>query len=128
MCEHGVIALTRTDLVDAETLELAHLDVMEHTEGMRMHDWPIVAVSAVSGAGIAELRAVLSTALAEAGRPADRGRPRLWIDRSFLISGAGLVVTGTLVGGSIRQGDELAAVAGPESGQGQDSPTPRNSD
>jgi selenocysteine-specific elongation factor len=101
----GVIVLTRADLVDEETIELAALEILEEVEGTAMADWPVVAVSSVTGDGIDELRAHLADQIG-----ADReinGPVRMWIDRSFSIRGAGLVVTGSLTQGSIRIGDEV---------------------
>ena len=105
---HGVIALTRADLVDADTLELAELEIDERIEGTTLAGWPVVPVSAITGLGLDDIRRALVAALAGAGQPADAGRPRLWVDRSFLIAGAGVVVTGTLTGGSVTRGDTLA--------------------
>ncbi|MDJ0952039.1 MAG: selenocysteine-specific translation elongation factor [Acidimicrobiia bacterium] len=103
----GVIALTRIDLVDADAADLAELEVMEQVEGTALADWPIVRISPATGEGMARLEGALVTQLRAAGAPIDSGRPRLWIDRSFHIAGAGLVVTGTLSGGSLGAGDEL---------------------
>ncbi len=104
---HGVIALTRTDLVDDDFVELSMLDVDEHIAGTTLEHWPVVPVSAVTGEGLAELRSALLETLGAAGPSPDAGRPRLWVDRSFVIGGAGLVVTGTLTGGAIRKDSEL---------------------
>jgi selenocysteine-specific elongation factor len=101
----GVIALTRTDLVDAETTELATLEILEEVEGTVMEDWPVVPVSSVTGDGLDELRSHL---VDQIGVDRDSDEPvRMWIDRSFSIRGAGLVVTGSLARGSIRVGDEV---------------------
>ena len=104
---HGVIALTRIDLVDEDAIDLAELDVLEQVEGTGLADWPIVRVSPVSGTGMDALRQAISGQLAMAGEPADSGDARLWIDRSFRIAGAGTVVTGTLAGGRLAAGEEL---------------------
>jgi selenocysteine-specific elongation factor len=103
----GVIALTRVDIADPDLVELVQLDVADRIAGTAMDGWPMVPVSGLTGEGIAELTAALAAALDDAGKPRDSGRPRLWVDRSFVIAGAGTVVTGTLVGGTVRQGDEL---------------------
>lgn len=105
--EHGVVAVTRCDLVDADTVELAVLEAAERLEGMSAARWPIVAVSAVTGFGLDDLRKTLLAQLEQAGPTPDLGSPRLWVDRSFVIAGAGVVVTGTLVGGGIRSEDQL---------------------
>ena len=104
---HGVIAITRTDTVEADVVELAELEVVDQIAGTSLEGWPIVLTAAPTGAGIDEVRTALTGALAAAGPPADHGRPRLWIDRAFTISGAGTVVTGTLVDGVLSRVDEL---------------------
>ena len=109
---HGVIGLTRVDLADSELIELATIDIAEHVEGTVAESWPVVEVSATTGAGMEDLVASLVDALAEAGAPRNLGRPRMWIDRAFAISGAGVVVTGTLVDGSISVGDLLQCFPG----------------
>lgn len=109
---HGVIALTRVDLADSELIELSTIDIAEHVEGTVAESWPVVEVSATTGTGMDELIASLVDALAEAGAPRNLGRPRMWIDRAFAISGAGVVVTGTLVDGSISVGDRLQCFPG----------------
>jgi selenocysteine-specific elongation factor len=109
---HGVVAVTRSDLVDQDLLELAVLDVDDRITGTALEDWPIVPVSAVTGDGIDVLRDTLATTLAAAAPLLDCGRPRLWIDRSFVVSGAGGVVTGTLTGGSLRRDDAVTVWPG----------------
>ncbi len=109
---HGVIALTRVDVADADLVELSTIDIAEHVEGTVAESWPVVEVSALTGAGVDELIASLIDALAAAGPPRDLERARLWIDRAFAISGAGVVVTGTLVDGSISVGDRLQCFPG----------------
>jgi selenocysteine-specific elongation factor len=104
---HGVVALTKRDLVDADTLELAQLEVAERLAASTWRDAPVVVCDSVSGSGLAELREALDRVLADAPVAADHHRPRLWVDRSFAPRGAGTVVTGTLAGGSVRTGDEL---------------------
>lgn len=108
----GVIALTRADLVDADTLEIAELEIGDRIRATALESWPIVTVSPVTGMGIDELRAALSRQLDAAGPPPNLGRPRLWVDRSFVIAGAGVVVTGTLTGGSLHQGDTVLLLPG----------------
>ena len=100
--ERGVIALTKADLVDAETLELAAAEAHE-----LVPDAEVVAVSAKTGAGLDELRAAL------ARLPADErdahGAARLYVDRVFSLPGAGTIATGTLWSGAIAAGDTLRA-------------------
>jgi len=103
----GVVALTKADTVDEETLELARAEATEYLEQTSLSGSPIVAVSATTGDGIDELVAALDETTANATPPPDRGRPRLWVDRVFTIAGAGTVVTGTLAGGRLEVGHEI---------------------
>ena len=105
---HGVIALTKADLVDHEWLELARMDVADHVAGTFLADAPIVPVAATLGRGLDELRAALDTMIATTPPAADRARARLWVDRVFAAKGAGTVVTGTLTGGPLGVGDHVA--------------------
>src|SRR5207245_4280276 len=75
-------------------------------------DAPLVEVSSTARRGLDELLATLERVLGDAPRRRDVGRPRLPIDRSFTMSGFGTVVTGTLLDGTLRVGDEVAAVPG----------------
>jgi selenocysteine-specific elongation factor len=99
--EHGLVVLSKADLVDAETLELAQLELADRLAGRPIGSWPVVAADALSGRGVAAVRETLAAVLAAAPVAADRGRPRLWVDRSFAARGAGTVVTGTLGGGAL---------------------------
>jgi selenocysteine-specific elongation factor len=104
----GVIALTKIDLVDDETLELARMEVRELVAGSFLEAAPIVPVSARSGEGLDALRAALTDgSRSTATRPAD-GVARLPIDRVFSMKGFGTVVTGTLASGRIAVDGELA--------------------
>jgi len=107
----GVVALTKRDLVDDETLAMAEQEVRDKLEGTMLAGASIVPVSSVSGAGIDELRAALDAMLAEVPDPIP-AQPRLFVDRVFTIKGAGTVATGTLVGGCFGVGDELAIEPG----------------
>ena len=104
---HGMVAITKADLVDEETIELAALEVTEHLEGTPLADAPIVVCDALSGRGLDDVRRTLDDVLVHAPSVRDVGRPRLWIDRVFAAQGAGTVVTGTLTGGSVSVDDEL---------------------
>lgn len=104
--QHGIIVVTRADRapdrVD-ETISRARAE-FEHT-GLR--DAPVVAVSAVEGTGLDDLRTALDEVLARMPAPDDGGRLRLWVDRAFTVTGAGTVITGTLSAGTVNQGDRL---------------------
>ncbi len=90
----GVIALTKSDRADADTLELARLDVRDLVAGSFLEDAPIVAVSAKTGDGLDALRAAVLTASRRAASRAAAGVTRLPVDRVFSMKGFGTVVTG----------------------------------
>jgi selenocysteine-specific elongation factor len=103
----GVIALTKTDLVDPTELDRVAADVHDRLEGTVLASSIVVPVSATTGQGIDDLLAELDAMLERTPESGDRGRPRLFIDRSFSMKGAGTIVTGTLTGGRLRVDDEL---------------------
>jgi selenocysteine-specific elongation factor len=103
---HGVIVITRADRAPegaAEVLEQAREELSD--TGLR--DAPGVIVSAVDGSGLTELDATLDRVLSQVPTPETTARLRLWVDRSFTITGAGTVVTGTLAAGTLARGDRL---------------------
>jgi len=104
---HGVVAVTKADLVDDDLLELALLDVEEHVAGSPLAGAPIVACDSLSRRGLDDLVHALDDVLTAAPEAADHDRPRLWVDRVFAAKGSGTVVTGTLVGGAVGVDDEL---------------------
>ena len=112
---HGIIALTKVDLVDDDWRELATLDVIDHVAGTFLEDAPIIPVAATVGLGLDELRCALDELVARTPVAANRGRPRLWVDRVFAAKGSGTVVTGTLTGGELRVDDHVAI--GPRHGE-----------
>ena len=103
----GVVALTKSDLVDDEWLELVADEVREVLADTTLADAPIVPCSALSGGGLDQLRETLDAAVASLGEVRNIDRPRLPIDRAFSISGFGTVVTGTLIDGPLRVGDSV---------------------
>lgn len=104
---HGLIALTKSDLVDDDERELGMLQIEEKVRGTFLADAPIIAVSSVSGFGLDELITHLGH-LARVSEPStDRGLPRLFVDRVFAAKGSGTVVTGTLADGSFHVGDTV---------------------
>lgn len=104
---HGVIALTKADLVDADFIALAEADVREAVAGTFLETAPVVPVSAVSGAGLPDLLDALDGALAAAPGREARGLTRIPIDRVFTRPGFGTVVTGTVAAGRIGVDDRL---------------------
>ncbi len=110
--QHAVIALTKSDTVDDDWLDLVEEEVRGLLEPTSLADAPIVRVSAVTRDGVDELLATLDAALDTVPEPRDIGRPRLGIDRVFTMSGFGTVVTGTLLDGRLHVGDSVEAVPG----------------
>jgi len=92
---------------DPDWLELVQLDIMETIQGTVLDGKPIVPVSARTGEGLDALVAALTDMLTRQPARADIGNPRLPIDRVFTISGFGVVVTGTLLDGSLSVGQEV---------------------
>jgi selenocysteine-specific elongation factor len=103
----GLVALTKSDLVDEEILELAKAEVEDFVRGSFLDDAPIIAISSRTGFGIDKLKETLADLSSRVAPKAISAVPRLPIDRSFSIKGFGTVVTGTLVAGEITVGDEL---------------------
>src|SRR4051794_27864701 len=108
----GIVALTKADLADAETLEIARMEVRELVDGSFLDGAPIVPVSAKTGDGLDALRAALADLAGHRGARAAGGVARLPIDRVFTMKGFGTVVTGTLVSGRIGVEAELAIAPG----------------
>jgi selenocysteine-specific elongation factor len=104
--EGAVVALTKSDLVDSDGLELARAEAEERIASTALARSPIVPVSSSTGEGVEEIATALDSMLVSAPANADDARPRQFIDRVFSIRGAGTVVTGTLTGGALRVGDD----------------------
>lgn len=104
--DRGVVALTKTDIVDDDLVELATLEISDRLLGTGLEGSAIVPVSGTTGAGIEQLLVELER-LTGSTLARDAGRPRLWVDRSFTASGAGTIVTGTLLDGSFETGDPV---------------------
>ena len=103
----GLAVVTKVDLVEPDWLELVTAEVSETLSRTSLRDVEILPVSAVTGQGLEELKLRLDALLAATPAREDRKRPRLPIDRVFTISGFGTVVTGTLVDGSLKVGEEV---------------------
>ena len=108
----GVVAISKKDLVDSELLSLVEAEAAEAIAGTTLEGSPIVACSAVTGEGLTEVVDAIEKELAQTSPKRDLGRPRLPIDRAFTVAGFGTVVTGTLVDGSLRTGQEVEIVPG----------------
>lgn len=105
--QRGIVVLTKVDLVDEEWLALVHEEVVEQLNGTTLVGAPILPVSAYTGQGMPTLLAELDNMLAEEQDHYTSGRPRLSIDRVFTMSGFGTIVTGTLLDGTLKVGQEV---------------------
>jgi selenocysteine-specific elongation factor len=110
----GITVLTKSDAVDAETLDVVRLEVEEFLRGSFLDPThsPIVAISSLTGTGLPELKQALVKVAAEVPAKDSNALARLPIDRVFTMKGFGTVVTGTLVAGTIRREDELEVFPG----------------
>ena len=105
--DRGIVALTKSDLVEPDWVDLVTAEVEETLDGTSLETAPVIPVSATVGTGLDELLSTINTELDKMPEKRDLGRPRLPVDRSFTIAGFGTVVTGTLVDGTLRVGQEV---------------------
>jgi selenocysteine-specific elongation factor len=103
----GLVAVNKADLADSDMIELVKLEVAELVRGSFLEGAPMHAVSAVTGAGVAELRQAIVELAARVEPKPDRGVFRMPIDRNFVIKGFGTVVAGTILSGAVKVGDRL---------------------
>ncbi len=101
----AIVVLTKTDRVDAETVALAEEEARALVDGRFAFD--VHACSAATGVGMEELRDLVARRLRSLARGRTAGPARLWVDRVLKVTGAGTVVTGTLVSGRVTKGDDL---------------------
>jgi selenocysteine-specific elongation factor len=106
----GLVALTKSDLVEPELLELARSEVEEFIEGSFLAGAPVIPVSSRTGAGIGELKDRLLELASRVPEKTSSAVTRLPIDRAFSIRGFGTVVTGTLISGELKPADEVEAL------------------
>ena len=104
---HGLIVMTKTDLVEEEWLELALEDIREFSRGTFLEDAPILPVSSVTGEGLPELIRALDEIAANIPQRPPSTLFRLPIDRVFTMKGFGTVITGTIVSGNINVGETI---------------------
>jgi selenocysteine-specific elongation factor len=107
--EHGLVVLTKQDLVEDEWLELVAEEVRERLKGTVLADAPLLPVSARTGTGLEALKQAIDDLLEELPpRAVEQGVPRLPVDRVFTVGGFGTIVTGTLLDGPLVLGAEVA--------------------
>lgn len=105
--ERGLVALTKSDLVDDEWNDLVTLEVEELLSTSSLRNSKLISVSAQDGTGLDELRQELDVLVDSLPPRSSNNSPRLPVDRAFTISGFGTVVTGTLSDGSLKVGTEI---------------------
>ena len=108
--KRGLVAITKSDLVDQDWLDLVAVEVEDVLQGTTLQGSPIYTVSAYTIQGLPDLVAGIDQMLEITEPRRDIGRPRLPIDRSFIMSGFGTVVTGTLTDGTLSVGQEVELV------------------
>ncbi len=110
--KQGLVALTKTDLVDQSWLELVLDDVGEFLQGTFLASAPVIPVSSTTGEGIPQLLQALQDVIDRIEAPVDSGIFRLPIDRVFTMKGFGTVITGTLLSGKVKVGEDVVALPG----------------
>ena len=108
--QRSIIVLTKCDLVDKQWLELVRSDVVKMLAGSDLQNSEIVEVSIVGERGIQELTSQIEMTLKSTDAKMDIGKPRIWVDRSFSMSGFGAVITGTLLDGNLTVGQDVQLV------------------
>lgn len=103
----GIMVITKTDLVDADMVDLVREDVKDFVAGRPLEHAPVIAVSANTGEGMDALKEQIADIAQQIEERSREGIFRLPVDRIFTIRGLGTVVTGTCISGSVRTGDEI---------------------
>jgi len=109
---NGIVVLTKTDLVDEEMLELAKFEITEYLEGTVFEEAPVFGVSSVSGQGIEELIQEINKLVGQIEHREGAAFFRMYVDRVFNVKGIGFVVTGTVLDGKVKGGDEVLMLPG----------------
>lgn len=105
--KHGIVVLTKTDLVDAEWIEVVKEDLTEHLKGSFLENAPVMPVSSATGEGIEALRNRIQEMVEQLDDHTADKPFRLPVDRVFTVRGFGTVVTGTAVDGELSQGESV---------------------
>jgi selenocysteine-specific elongation factor len=108
----GIVALTKTDMVEKEWLDLVQSEITEFLQGTFLEGAPVVLVSAIKQEGLTDLIKAIDTTVSKINEKTDDGIFRLPVDRVFTMKGFGTVVTGTLVSDHIKTGEEVEILPG----------------
>jgi selenocysteine-specific elongation factor len=114
---HGLVVISKADLVEPELRDVLALELRELLDGTFLASAPILAVSSRTGEGLDALREAMRRWLRELPERPAEGVARLPIDRSFVQKGFGTVVTGTLVAGTLHEGEEIEILPGARRGR-----------
>jgi selenocysteine-specific elongation factor len=116
-CEKGLVALTKTDLVDDELRDLVEVEVREFLQATFLEHAPVCPVSSVTGEGFDAFLKALNAVVGACEPHETRGTFRVWVERTFSLKGIGTVVSGIPSSGEVRLGDRLRVVPGGEAGR-----------
>lgn len=105
--KNGIIALTKCDLVDRDWIELVKLDISDEVSGTFLENANIIEISSTEKTGIDRLKNEIIRIVDTLPEKDLNSNPRLYVDRSFSITGFGTVVTGTLISGTLNLDDEI---------------------
>jgi selenocysteine-specific elongation factor len=108
----AIFVITKADLAPPARIADVEEEIKILTLGTLLEDSPIIAVSTVSGEGIAALKELIATTLKSSERPAPNGYFRLPVDRAFVLQGHGVIVTGTAISGQVKTGDHVRCLPG----------------
>jgi selenocysteine-specific elongation factor len=114
--KHGIVALTKADLVDEELAELAIMEIREFLEKTSLKDAAVVPVSSISGAGLDVLKMEIQQLITKMDEREHGSTFRLYIDRIFSVKGFGSVVTGSVLSGSLAVDQEVFLLPGDHPG------------
>jgi len=105
--KRGIVAITKTDLVDEDMIELVKEDIKDFLAGRSLEGAPVIPVSSTTGENIPLLRDLIEGAAREIDERSREGIFRLPVDRVFTLKGFGTIVTGTCISGLLKAGDEI---------------------
>lgn len=115
--QHGIIVLTKTDMVDEDWRELVAEDIRSQVKGTFLEDAPLIPVSSYTGEGIEELRQEIFRQISLLGGKKLDIPFRIPVDRVFSMEGFGTVITGTMIEGQLKEGDEVMLYPGEKMGK-----------
>lgn len=108
--KRGIVALTKIDIVDEDSRQIAEVEIEELLEGTSLEGSPVLRVSSITGDGFPELKAQIAATIASLEPRSTSGVFRMPVQRAFSVAGFGTVLTGIPLGGEIAVGDTLELV------------------